>query len=372
MKQTTSFKNILCIRADNMGDVIMSGPALRALKESFPCHITLLTSRMGSLITSFIPGIDEVLVADLPWVRTESLPSAESCRQLIGQLRSLKFDLAVIFTVYSQSPLPAAMLCLLADIPERLAWCRENPYQLLTKWLPDEEPYSFIRHQVERDLQLVKSIGATTADHRLRVVYSAEAKRRALQKLAATGLDLSKDWIILHPGVSETKREYPLSLWAAAARLIRQATGLQLVITGSSMDVAKAEDLAGAVVKNIYVTAGLLTIEEFIAAVAESRLVISVNTATVHIAAAVGTPVVVLYAQTNPQHQPWKIPSAVLQFSVNEANRSRNEVIRHVSDSLYSTRIPFPEPQAILETVNNLLSITGQMEQNGQVADSFK
>ncbi len=66
------------------------------------------------------------------------------------------FDAAVIFTVYSQSPLPAAMLCYLAGIPRRLAHCRENPYALLSDWLREPEPQQRTRHEVERQLDLVR------------------------------------------------------------------------------------------------------------------------------------------------------------------------------------------------------------------------
>ena len=157
-------KHILCIRADNMGDVIMSSPAFRALKDTFDCRITLLTSSMGSLITSFIKEIDETIVFDLPWIKTNNKTASEKCFALIEKLRIYHFDAAIIFTVYSQNPLPTALLAYMANIPLRLAYCRENPYALLTDWIPDKEPYSFIQHQVERDLNLVKQIGATTND----------------------------------------------------------------------------------------------------------------------------------------------------------------------------------------------------------------
>src|SRR5690606_29741612 len=71
-----------------------------------------------------------------------------------------QFDACVVFTVYSQNPLPAAMIAYLAGIPLRLAYCRENPYGLLTDWFPDPEPLTTIHHQVERDVNLVARIGA--------------------------------------------------------------------------------------------------------------------------------------------------------------------------------------------------------------------
>jgi len=347
--------NILCIRADNMGDVVMTSPALRALKETLDCHITLLTSTMGGLITSFIPEIDSTIIADLPWISTRSFPTPETCSELIDQLRAHHFDLAVIFTVYSQNPLPAAFLCWMAGIPRRLAYCRENPYHLLTDWVPDKEPYSIIHHQVERDLFLVSHLGATTSDDALHLSYSPNARHWAMEKLRAIGLDTSRPWITLHPGVSEKKREYPIPLWIDTIRLVREQLHTQLLITGSNMDIPIAEQLAAAIPEGIYAAAGLLTIEEFIATIAASQLVICVNTATTHIAAAVGTPQVLLYAQTNPQHTPWKARAAILQLPVERSGRSRNEVIRYVNDKLYDTDIPYPTPHAILDAANLIL-----------------
>jgi ADP-heptose:LPS heptosyltransferase len=155
-----------------MGDVIMSSPAFRALKETFDCRLTVLTSSMGSLITPFIKEIDETIVFDLPWIKTNNEIISEKCFALIEKLKTYHFDAAIIFTVYSQNPLPTALLAYMANIPLRLAYCRENPYALLTHWIPDKEPYSFIQHQVERDLHLVKHMGATTGDDKLHLQFS--------------------------------------------------------------------------------------------------------------------------------------------------------------------------------------------------------
>ena len=84
-------------------------------------------------------------------------------RPAILRLRRRSFDAAVIFTVYSQSPLPAALLCHLAAIPLRAAFCHENPYQLLTDWVRDPEP-ALERHEVERQLALVTELGFSPAD----------------------------------------------------------------------------------------------------------------------------------------------------------------------------------------------------------------
>src|SRR5437870_3057713 len=115
-KDWSKCKNILCIRCDNMGDLLMSSPAIRALKETFKSKITVLTSSMASVIAGYIPEIDEVLTYDLPWVKTNEELETDGFLKAIDVLKSRQFDAAVIFTVYSQNPLPAAMLAYLANI----------------------------------------------------------------------------------------------------------------------------------------------------------------------------------------------------------------------------------------------------------------
>lgn len=348
-------KNILCIRADNMGDLIMSSPAIRALKETFHCKITLLTSAMGNLIAPFLDVIDETIVADVPWIKTKKPQSEKDLFSLIKLLKSYDFDAAVIFTVYSQNPLPGAMLAFMSGIPKRLAYCRENPYYLLTDWIVEKEPYAFIQHQVMRDLNLVKMIKAETEDTRFRLNFSPSAKTSALKKLQHIGVDLQKDWLILHPGVSETKREYPEEEWIKTGKLLKDHLSFQILVTGAASEKTLCEKITYGIGNFTFCLAGLLSIEELIALIAEAPLIISVNTGTVHIAAATQTPIIVLYALTNPQHTPWEVASKVLYFSVKQDLRSKNEVVNYVSQKLMNEETNFPSPQVILMEAKKLL-----------------
>ena len=154
-------ENILCVRLDTLGDVLMTTPAIRALKKSHPRRrVTLLTSPAGAEAASLVPEINSVLVYDAPWMKATA-PRATSRPEyaMIEKLRAEGFDAAVIFTVYSQNPLSSAFMCYMADIPLRLAHCHENAYQLLTDWVSDPEPQQFIRHEVQRQLDLVASVG---------------------------------------------------------------------------------------------------------------------------------------------------------------------------------------------------------------------
>jgi lipopolysaccharide heptosyltransferase II len=311
-------KNVLCVRLDALGDVLMTTPALRALKESRPGRrLTLLTSRAGAAVAPLVPEIDEVIVYDAPWMKATA-PRAGSRPDfaMIERLHRGRFDAAVVFTVYSQNPLPAALLCYLADIPRRLAHCRENPYQLLTNWLPEPEPHSLTRHEVRRQLDLVAAVGCRTGDERMRLRVPPEAIEHVREALGWFGLAPRDHWAVVHPGASAPARRYPPELFAEAVRLLVEVHGVPVVFTGGRGEVPLVEQvrtLAGAFTHSL---AGELGLAELAALLSLAPVLVANNTGPVHIAAAVGTPVVDLYALTNPQHTPWMVPSRVLNHDV--------------------------------------------------------
>ena len=332
----------------------MASPAIRALKETFGSRITLLTSRAGSLICQNLDCLDDTIVTDLPWVKSDGCTGKELLA-LAAELKQRSFDAAVIFTVYSQTSFPAATLAFMANIPVRVAYARENPYQLLTHWVPDPEPYEHIKHQVERDLLLVAKLGAGTADDHLMLRINEAEKHSFRQKLGEIGVDSAQPYLVFHPGVSEQKREYPVDQWIGAGRLLAKEYGLPILVSGSGAEKGLADTIAEGIGEAAVSVAGMLSLGEFISLIEGARCVVSVNTATIHIAAATQTPVVVLYAQTNPQHTPWKSPHLILPFSVPEHLKSSNSIIRYVSDQLYATHIPYPDPAEIFSAASRLL-----------------
>ncbi|SFN79540.1 lipopolysaccharide heptosyltransferase II [Nitrosospira briensis] len=355
-----SCKNILCIRLDNMGDVLMSQPAIRALKEGIQGRkATLLTSGAGSSIAPFIPEVDETITFDVPWVKTNEIRGEQQLLALANELRSREFDAAVIFTVYSQNPLPAAMLCYLAGIRKVLGYCRENPYQLIAQWVPDKEPLDYVIHEVERQLRLVGMAGAKTSNTKLLLEIPKEGRQNVSDKisdlLVSSGIRADEPWLVLHAGVSEEKRLYPASDYISACRsLIKQ--GYRIVLTGSGSErdyVGEISRQLGGVAMN---AAGELSIAELIALIAAAPVLVSNNTGPVHIAAAVGTPVVVLYAMTNPQHTPWQVANQVLYFEVPSKLRTKNRLLQ----SFHGPSTPRASPEGIVAAVTELVSLSGK------------
>ena len=294
-------KDLLCVRLDSLGDVLMTTPAMRALRDTLGCRVTLLTSPAGAALAGLLPEADEVLVWRAPWMK--GAPSGDDLA-FVEKLRG--FDAAAIFSVYSQSALPAAYLCSLAGIPRRLAHCRENPYHLLTDWVPDPEPATTVRHEVQRQLDLVAAIGCRTPDERLSFRLPDSARERV------AAMDLPAPLVVVHPGASAASRRYPPESYARALELL----GCEVVLTGDAAERDLVEGVRALMRVPSRSLAGRLDLAELGALIEAADLLICNNTGPAHIAAAVGTPVVDLYALTNPQHTPWRVESRVLFHDV--------------------------------------------------------
>jgi lipopolysaccharide heptosyltransferase II len=355
MNRWNNLSNILIIRLDNMGDVLMSVPAINALKETFKCKISLLTSSASTPIIPLISSIDEVIIYEAPWMKDREEFSAKEMFRLISLLKLKNFDAAILFSAFSQNPLPAMMVAYWANIPLRLAYCRENPYQLITDWLPDKEPYQLLRHQVRRDLDLLKHVGVPTYQESITLSLPTWAWNPAQEKLKAAGVDVSQPYVIFHPGVSEVKRQYPATGWAEVARKLGHCSNRQIIFTGIEKERPLIEEIKAKSGGVVFQLAGALTIEEFVMTINHADLVVSVNTSTAHIAAATQTKIIVLYAMTNPQHTPWKVPGMILPFEVPQSLQSKNEVLRYVVQKYFPPDPEILTPQRVVDAAITVL-----------------
>jgi lipopolysaccharide heptosyltransferase II len=310
-------RRVLCVRLDALGDVLMCTPAMRVLRDALPGRsLTLLTSPAGAAVAPFVPEVHDTIVHAVPWMKAPAPTAPAGLLELAAMLAARRFDAAIVFTTYTQSALPAALLCWLAGIPLRLAHCRENPYHLLTHWIPDPEPQVMVRHEVQRQLDLVRHAGPAAAgtapapglSFALRAADLASVRARQLR----LGVDAGQPWLLLHPGASAASRRYPAGQWARVLNLLARRTALPVVITGSAAEVDLAEEIRAGGDASAHSLAGQLSLGELGAALRLAAVALTGNSGPAHVAAAVGTPVVDLYALTNPQHTPWKVRSRVL------------------------------------------------------------
>ena len=315
MNDWNAARRILAVRLDSLGDVLMTTPAIRALRAGPRVdHITLLTSPSGAAIARMVPEVDEVIVYEAPWMKATDGHSAAYDRAMIDRLEKGCFDAAAVFTVYSQTPFPAVMLCRLAGIPLILAHCRERAYGLISNAVAETEPEQQVRHEVQRHLDLVATLGWSSPDQRMSVVPPIEAIAGADALISHLGLG-ALGWALVHPGATASSRRYPPEGYAHAMRTLAREDGMRFVLTG---DAGEA-DLCDQILAEAGVgtsLAGRLDLATLVALIARAPLVITNNTGPAHIAAALGRPLIDLYALTNPQHTPWGTEARVLSHDV--------------------------------------------------------
>lgn len=310
-------RRLLAVRLDNLGDVLVTSPALRAIKESLPhAELALLASPVGAQIARLNPFVDETIVYQAPWVdpwqRLAHDPEREQA--MIATLRAKQFDAAIIFTSFRQSPLPAAYLCYLAGIPLRLGATFDGAGSLLTTRV--KQPERLI-HEVERALELVGSVDfVASADNLVLRVPPASAERMRTQ--LAPLLRGASPLVVVHPGCTMPARTYPWEQFAAAADLLVAELGATVVFTGAPDEVPLVEQIRARMKRHAYSFAGALEIVDLAALLAAASLVVTNNTGPMHMAAAVGTPVVALFALTNPPEQwgPWRVAHRRLSHEV--------------------------------------------------------
>ncbi|CAN5156857.1 glycosyltransferase family 9 protein [soil metagenome] len=301
---------VLAVRLDNLGDVLVTTPAIRAIRQSLPAaHITLLASPVGAQAGRLNPDIDDVIVYDAPWMDAWHELPLDPAReqQTIECLSKGRFDGAIIFTSFRQSPLPAAYLCYLAGIPLRAAASIDGPGSLLTTRHKHPER---IMHEVERGLDLVGAIGLETDDHDLVLETSEDASA------LISGSD--RPVVVVHPGCSMPARTYPWEMYAKVCDLLIERLDTRVFLTGGPGERELAEQVRGRMRHGAVNVAGEIPFPEFVALIKGADLTVANNTGPMHVAAAVKTPVIALFALTNPPEQwgPWRVPHRQLFHDV--------------------------------------------------------
>ncbi|MFB2834903.1 glycosyltransferase family 9 protein [Floridanema evergladense] len=308
-------QRILVVRLDNIGDVVMLSPALRTLRSHLPnASITLMASPAGSQVAPLLPWVDRAIVQRVVWQDASWVMPLDPAREesLIAKIKAEIFDVALIFTSFSQSPYPPAYICYLAGIPLRIGQSKEFGGSVLSQWvksLPDDF------HQVDRNLFLLESVGFKAEGRHLELSLTEEMQRDGDRLLFNVGIAPNQPFIILAPGASCAARRYDIERFATVASMLAAETKLKVVVVGSDRETELFKPILNQ--KNVVSLVGKTSIPELAAIVKRSSLVIANNSGTMHIAEAFSKPIIVLYSGTEleSQWQPRNAPKKLLRRS---------------------------------------------------------
>ncbi|MFF3856214.1 HAD-IIIA family hydrolase [Micromonospora sp. NPDC002575] len=292
---------VLVVRSDSAGDVLVTGPGIRAV-AAHARRVVLLCGPRGRAAAELLPGVDEIVEWPLEWIDPDPGPvDADRTHRLVQRLAAVGADEAVIFTSFHQSPLPLALLLRLAGVPRIAAISDDYPGSLLD-----------VRHRVpagvpepERALSLAAAAGhALPGGDQPRLRLRRDAVPAPPPQLDRPG------YVVLHPGSTATARACPPEL---AARIVRALAGAghRVVVTGGPGESELTARVAAAGGVDLGGRTGLAELAGIIAGA--SALVVG-NTGPAHLAAALDVPVVSLFAPTVPYGQwgPYRVPTVRL------------------------------------------------------------
>jgi ADP-heptose:LPS heptosyltransferase len=292
--------HVLVARTDSEGDVLLAGPAVRAV-AAHANRVTLLCGPRGEAAARLLPGVDDVVVWRIPWIDPEPPPVGRGdVLELVDRLAPLDVDEGLILTSFHQSPLPLALVLRMAGVRRLAATSADYPGSLLDvrHRIGDDV------HEVERSLSLAACLGYALPggdEGRLAV-------RRQRERPVFRG-----DSVIVHPGASVPARAWsPQRHRELVAALT--ARGHAVTVTGGPAETELTGFVAGEGNQDVVDLGGRTTLAELAEVIAGACVLVSGNTGPAHLAAAVGTPVVSLYAPTVPaaRWRPWAVPHVLL------------------------------------------------------------
>ncbi|WP_044388584.1 glycosyltransferase family 9 protein [Streptomyces cyaneogriseus] len=294
VRKAKTVRRAVVTRLDSFGDVLLAGPAVRAVAARAE-HVTLLCGPRGAPAARLLPGVDEVLVWDAPWGGFD--PPAVDRAGIDALADRIDADTGLILTSFHQSPLPTALVLRLAGVGYLAADSVDYPGSLLDL-RHRRAPHA---HEAEAALELAEAAGFPRPD---------DGRLRVLEPPATTELTGPGPYVVLHPGASVPARAWSPERCAEAVRELT-AAGHRVVVTGGPGERALTARVAG---EHALDLGGRTAAPELAGVLAGAGAVVTGNTAPAHLAAAVGTPVVSLFAPVVPAERwrPYGVPYVLL------------------------------------------------------------
>ena len=282
-----SIRRILLVRTDRLGDVVLTLPMLPFLRTRYPdAYIALLLNRYTGEIVEGNPYVNELI-----WYDHGSglIPFAKMCRIIDDR----HFDAVVVV-----HPTPRlAWLMFRTGIPERIG-TGYRYYSFLFNRKVFEHRKNAKRHEVEYNLSLLKELDCV-ADGKpeFYINIPAAAESRVHELLTSLNVDASRKMVIIHPGSGGSARDWPAESFGLLAMQLGNDQANQIIVTGQEHDAKQVEQVVRSAGGNTVPIVGKLHLKELTALIKSASLFVSNSTGPLHIAVAVGTPVLGFYPQ---------------------------------------------------------------------------
>jgi heptosyltransferase-3 len=284
-------KSFLIVRTDRIGDVILTLPMARAIKKHIPdAYVVMLIQRYTAELVEDDKSVDEILFYD---EQDRLVPFF----QLVALIRDHRFD--VVFHTHPR--LRLAFITWLANIPVRIGtgyrW-----YSFLFNRKVFEHRKDAKRHELEYNLNLLAPIDCAVnpAEFVPRFDVNSEALEKIKVMMSAKGIENNQQLVVLHPGTGGSAREWGASNFGKLGKKLAQFPKIRVIVVGGKNEKALVDDVCKAIGKDSVAIINQMSLKEYAALLKLSALFVGNSTGPIHLASAVGTPVIGLYPHIAP------------------------------------------------------------------------
>jgi len=291
----SEYRNILVIILKHIGDVLVATPVFTALKEAYPrSHLSVLVDRGTEDMVTLNPAVDEVIILD----RAEDAPPfARFFRQaaFAVNLRRKRFDLVLELSAGDRG----AFLGFFTGAPERIGFepkkrtflGRHHAFTRLVRISTTTQ------HMVDYNLSVVRALGIEHSEKRLSIFWSKEDSNACKELMSENGLCENEPYVVMHPTSRWLFKAWNSRGYASVCDYIAEKYGIPVVVTSApdNKEKKRVEEIFSFVKSRPIDLSGMLSLKQLAFCISKSILFIGVDSAPMHIAAAVGTPIIVLF-----------------------------------------------------------------------------
>ncbi|MDP8217904.1 MAG: lipopolysaccharide heptosyltransferase II [Candidatus Theseobacter exili] len=288
MVNMDEYKKILISRTDRLGDVVLSTPVIKSLRQAYPnAYIAMMVRPYTVDIVAGNPDLNEVIICDKKRIHKSWLSSI----RFAYWLKRKQFDLVLIL----HSTNRVNLISWLARIKRRVGWSRKMGF-LLTDKLPYLKRKA-LKHEMDYNFEMLEYLNIPVVSREPVVYVPEEIEEKVRKLLEEEGIKETDKYIAVHPDASCRSKKWPLDRFEALCAKTIKENKLKCVIIGGP----GSEDLGKRIKRsnkdNICDLTGKLTIKETAAVLKNAAIVVSNDSGPVHLATAVGTPVIAIFGR---------------------------------------------------------------------------
>jgi heptosyltransferase-2 len=289
------YRRILIVRTDRIGDVLLSTPVIKALRQKYPqAYISMIVSPYARDIVEANPYLDEVIIYDKDikhksWMRSLKFAS---------RLKKKRFDLAIILHPINRMHL----IAFLAGIPLRLGYNRK--FGFLNNFRKTHTKQEGLRHEAEYNLDLLSDLGVGGNARDLFMPIKTESEQWVRDLLASNGIKETDKLLAINPGASCPSKIWPADRFAQVAETLAKRHNFRILIVAGAKDIPLANMVAQKLGDRALNLSGKTSVSHLASILKRCSLFISNDSGPVHIASSLGVPVISIFGRNQPGLSP--------------------------------------------------------------------